>query len=272
MDRQREGAFADWVGRSVESTDVAAAAPLRRLAATLDHEGRHWPRGVLPPLAHWLFHLPEAPQSALGADGHPAKGGFLPPISHPRRMWAGGRLRFLAPIPIGATMAKRTTILDIAEKTGAAGGMVFVTLRHVVAVDGADAIHEEQDLVYLPIAAPAPPRPVEHPRPESERRLSADATLLFRFSALTFNTHRIHYDIDYARDVELYPGLVVHGPLQAMLLVDHAMRDGIVPSSFSFRGRAPLYAGRGFAVARAGDELWVRDEAGVTTMTASMRP
>ncbi|KQS04137.1 hypothetical protein ASG11_07655 [Sphingomonas sp. Leaf357] len=261
--------FDAWVGRSIEAIDTVTAAPLDRLAATLDRDRAHWPAGELPPLGHWLFHLPDAPQSKLGADGHPAKGddgGFMPPIPHPRRMWAGGRLHFLAPVPIGAVLVKRTTITSIIDK----GGMIFVTLLHQIMADGVTAIEEEQDVVYLPIAAPSPPKSVDRPAPDSTRELRIDAPLLFRFSALTFNAHRIHYDLAYARDVELYPALVVHGPLQAMVLLDHAMREGVRPNRFAFRARAPLYAGRHVTIARAGESLWVRDETGTVTMTATI--
>jgi 3-methylfumaryl-CoA hydratase len=266
-DRPSPSIFVDWIGRSVETVDIADAATLRRLAATLD---RDEPGQVVPPLGHWLFHLPEAPQSTLGSDGHPTKGGFLPPITQPRRMWAGGRIRFLAPIAPGMEMIKRTTIIDIAEKQGTSGGMVFVTLRHVIIAGGEDTVVEEQDLVYLPIAAPAAPRAVERPAATHERAMRAHEALLFRFSALTFNAHRIHYDLAYARDVEHYPALVVHGPLQATLLLDFARDNGALPSSFAFRGRAPLYAGRGFTLCHAGEELWIRDDRGDVTMTASI--
>ena len=258
-----EAAFANWIGRSVETTDIASGAALRRLAATLD---RPPPEHVVPLLGHWLFHLPDARQSALGSDGHPAKGGFLPPIAQPRRMWAGGRLRFLAPIRIGARLVKRTTIIGIVDK----GAMTFVTLLHVIAADGEDAIVEEQDLVFLPIAPPAPPKPIERPTPDSTREMIADETMIFRFSALTFNAHRIHYDLPYAQEIEQYPALVVHGPLQAMLLIGAALDDGLVPSAFSFRGRSPLYAGRAFTVSRAGHALWVRDASDAVTMTAEV--
>ena len=258
--------FAHWIGRTVQSTDLVTTAPVARLAATLDHDGGHWPAGGLPPLGHWLFHLPDAAQSELGSDGHPRKGGFLPPIAQARRMWAGGRLTFAAPIPIGAALVRRSTIHAIEPK----GAMTFVTVHHDLLIDNIVAVSEEQDIVYLPITAPAPPRPVERPAPEHERRMVADETMLFRFSALTFNAHRIHYDLSYARDVELYPGLVVHGPLQAMLLLDEAQRMGERPSRFAFRGRAPLYARRSFTIARAGADWWIRDESGTVTMTATI--
>ncbi|HEX8419533.1 MAG TPA: MaoC family dehydratase N-terminal domain-containing protein [Sphingomonas sp.] len=261
------GPWGEWIGRSIEAYDDVVAAPVERLAALFDHDGAHWPAEALPPLGHWLFTLPDAPQSALGPDGHPARGGFLPPIAQPRRMWAGGRLRFLAPIGIGTRLRRRTTVTAIDTK---ANGLTFVTLHHAITADGVTAVEEEQDLVYLPIAPPGPAKPVAVGAAESTRQLIPDPTMLFRFSALTFNAHRIHYDRDYARGVELYPDLVVHGPLQAMLLVDHALRDGIVPTRFAFRARAPLHPGTPATLARGGSDLWVRDATGAVTMTASL--
>ncbi len=263
-----EGRFDDWIGRSVATEDVVTASPIARLAATLGHDGAHWSVGMLPLLGHWLFHLSGAPRDTLGADGHPALGGFMPPVGYPRRMWAGGRLRFLGPVPVGATLDKRTTIAAVAEKPG----MTFVTLRHDLSVDGVERIVEEQDLVYLPITEPRPPKRVERPAPAITRAMTSDEVLLFRFSALTFNGHRIHYDAPYAREVELYPGLVVHGPLQAMLLIELATGEGIVPAAFSFRGHAPLFLGRAFTLAMAGNELWITDEGGTVTMTAETTP
>ncbi len=262
--------FADWIGRFTESSDLIVEAPVRRLAATLNHDASHWSSGTLPLLGHWLFHLPEAAQSVLASDGHPVAGGFLPPIPQPRRMWAGGRLRFLAPIPIGSAVTKRTTIVDIVEKQGATGGMTFVTLRHDLMVQGALAVEEEQDLVYLPVTAPVPSKAGDPRVAMSERHMTAEAALLFRFSALTFNAHRIHYDLPYAQTVELYPALVVHGPLQAMLLLDHAVRERSAPKRFAFRARSPLYAGQGFRLARADEALWVCTDNGVVTMTAEI--
>ena len=265
-----EGAFDDWIGRSIETSDLVTAGPVRRLAATLDHDGAHWPRDALPPLGHWLFNLPDAPRAALGRDGHPALGTFLPPIAQPRRMWAGGRVRFIALIAIGANLVRRTTILAVATKQGSAGGMTLLTLRHELIADGTLAVDEEQDLVYLPVTAPAPPRAVDRPPPETTRAMTADEALLFRFSALTFNSHRIHYDLPYTREVEHYPALVVHGPLQAMLLADFAGSDGLQLKQFDYRGRAPLYAPGRFTLARAGHELWVANADGQVTMTATV--
>ena len=263
-----EGAAAAWIGRSVETEDLITTAPVRRLAATLGHDGLHWPAGALPPLGHWLFHLPDATRDQLGEDGHPRRGGVLPPITYPRRMWAGGRLRFMAPVPFGALVSKRSTIAAVAEKPG----MTFVTVHHTLAVAGAAVVSEEQDLVFLPIAAPSPPKAVDRPVADFTRAMVADETLLFRYSALTFNAHRIHYDLSYACEVERYRGLVVHGPLQATLLLDLSMTRGVMPSAFSFRARAPLYAGRHFTLAMAGADLWVVDEQGTITMTATIDP
>ena len=260
--------FAEWIGRSIEIADTVTEGPIKRLAATLDHDGAHWPKGAVPPLGHWLFGLPDAPQSRLGPDGHPARGGFFPPIDQPRRMWAGGRVEFLKPMAFGAAFRRKTTVQLIEEKKG--GAMTLLTLLHEIFADEVLAIREEQDLVYLPITPPAPPRAVERTKAETSRALTSDATLLFRYSALTFNSHRIHYDPQYGREVELYPGLVVHGPLQATLLIDHALRDGLTPRQFDFRARSPLYAGERFRVNRAGGELWVEKDGGVVTMTASV--
>lgn len=259
--------YRDWIGRSVEVRDDVVAGPVRRLAATLDHDGAHWPADAVPLLGHWLFALPDAPQAELGADGHPHRGAFLPPIPQPRRMWAGGRFRFLGPIRFGTVLTRRTTIRAVDSKPN---GMTFVTLLHEIAADGVAAVEEEQDLVYLLIAPPAAPKHVDVPEPRSQRPFVATETQLFRFSALTFNAHRIHYDADYVRSVEHYPGLVVHGPLQAMLLLDHAIREGAAPRRFAFRARAPLYAGTRAMLERTADDLWVRDARGTVTMTASI--
>ncbi|WP_199857300.1 acyl-CoA dehydrogenase [Sphingomonas sp. EC-HK361] len=241
---------------------------MRRLAAALGDAAERWRSGFVPPLAHWLYHLPEDDRSALGPDGHPARGDFLPPIAEPKRMWAGGRVAFLAPIAIDAVIEKQTTIAAITRKLGRSGAMTLVTLRHEISTDGTCAIEEEQDLVFLPRAPFAPPRAIDVPAPAASRVMMADATLLFRFSALTFNAHRIHYDRDYARDVEGYPDLVVHGPLQAMFLMNFALENGARPSRFAYRGHAPLIVDRPFTVARNGPFLWVRDDSGTVTMTA----
>jgi 3-methylfumaryl-CoA hydratase len=238
--------FSAWVGRVEAAADTISARQARQMAATLGVEGQFEDGAPLPPLWHWMGWTPETPMSGLGPDGHPARGGFLPPVPLERRMWAGGRLRFHAPLVIGERIERRSEILKVAEKTGSTGQMVFVTVRHEVAGAAGPAISEEQDIVY--VAMPdrfVPPPPVAAPEdPLWSEPVAVDTVRLFRFSALTFNGHRIHYDLPYARGVEKYPGLVVHGPLQAMLLMEAARRrnPGHVPSGFRFRGVRPLFA------------------------------
>lgn len=265
--------FDGWVPTSSEQHDDLVAAPLRRLAALFDHDGAHWPAKELPPLAHWLYFLPEAPQSTIGTDGHPARGASLPPIDAPRRMWAGGRLTFHAPLPIGARATRRSIVTDVKIKDGRSGRLTFVTVRHDILVEGRAAIIEEQDLVFRGDGSGTPPAAPPDPRPATVRRdFTADATALFRFSALTFNAHRIHYDRAYAVEQEHYPDLVVHGPYQAMLLADHLLRTtGGRIASFSFRGARPLFVDRAAALNLAGDgpvALWTTDQDGCACMEA----
>ena len=274
--------YSAWVGRSETRHDIATAAPLVGLAALLDHDAA--PPATVPPLGHWLYFLPDARQSAIGDDGHPRRDerGLLPPVPLPRRMWAGGRVEFLAPIAVGAALTRVTTIAAIRAKQGASGDLLFVTLQHDIAADGVPAIREEQDLVYRAAAtastAPSTPPPAEPEPADAVRRVTADPVLLFRYSALTFNAHRIHYDRDYARDVEGYAGLVVHGPLIATLLIDHARREmpTLAPRHFSFRAEAPLIDGAPFDLCLtregSGARLWARDAGGRTTMRAEVTP
>ncbi len=238
--------FAAWVGRSEQAEDAITPRRARQMAATLGVDGLALATGdMLPPLWHWMGWLPETPMSGLGPDGHPARGGFLPPVPLERRMWAGGRLSFHTDLRIGETMRRHSTILKVSEKTGTTGRMVFVTVGHDTHGPEGLAITEEQDIVY--VAMPdrfAPPPPVMAPdAPEWTDPVAMDTARLFRFSALTFNAHRIHFDLPYATEVEKYPGLVVHGPMQAMLLMQ-AARDraaGRRPARFRFRGVRPLF-------------------------------
>jgi 3-methylfumaryl-CoA hydratase len=233
------------VGRVEEAQDIVTARQARQMAATLDLSGPSFADGdPLPALWHWMGWTPETPMAELGPDGHPAKGGFLPPVPLERRMWAGGRLEFLAPLRIGETLHRRSEILNVAEKTGSTGRMVFVTVRHEVTGQEGLAIREEQDIVY--IAMPdrfTPPPPVPAPSAAWRQDVAMDSVRLFRFSALTFNAHRIHFDLPYATAVEKYPGLVVHGPMQAMLLMQAARgrSGGNVPRGYRFRGVRPLF-------------------------------
>ncbi|MFN7056729.1 MaoC family dehydratase N-terminal domain-containing protein [Hyphomonas sp.] len=270
-----------WTGRTEARTETLASAPAKGLAATLDQEKEGFgPGAELPPLWQWLYFLPQARASEMGRDGHPKLGGFLPPVALPRRMWAGSRCRFHAPLRIGEEAAKTSEILKVAEKSGRAGTMVFVTVRHVWSVGGEARAEEEQDIVYLPIPEVfAPPEAVAVPEGNWRERLAIDAVLLFRFSALTFNAHRIHYDRTYAMETEKYPGLVVHGPLQAMLLMEAARRwvPGLKVAAFEFRGLRPLFdhdeisvCGRRLEDGRI--ELHTCDGAGAAGMRALLTP
>jgi len=244
--------FDAWIGRETAERDMPSAETYERLAALLDHDRPPWPPGSVPPLGHWLNFLPSARQSQVGEDGHPRRGGVLPADLPPRRMWAASRVKFEAPLPFGARVERKTVIVAIAPKRGRSGDMVFVTLAHAISADGVLAVSEEQDIVYRAPppaedrsegASASPPAEVQE-IPAWSRPMTPDATLLFRFSALTFNAHRIHYDAPYARDVEGYPGLVVQGPLVATLLMDHYLRRYPQSriASFSFRAVSPLFA------------------------------
>ncbi|HEY1632475.1 MAG TPA: MaoC family dehydratase N-terminal domain-containing protein [Rhizomicrobium sp.] len=255
----------DLLGRTDIVTDIASPVPLLGLAALLDYDAPPWD-GV-PPLGHWLYFLNSARQSALGPDGHPKRGDA---DVLPRRMWAGSRITFHAPIRIGALLEKRSTVASVADKSGASGAMTFVTLHHEIEADGKLAIREEQDVVYRAASGEAPKSTSAMPTPTWQRSVTPDETQLFRFSALTFNAHRIHYDKDYARDIEGYPALVVQGPYTATLLMDLALRYGPPPSRFSFRARRPHFAGRVLNLCGEGGRLWSTDEAGQVGMTAEI--
>lgn len=270
--------FQAWLGKKESRTDLVAAEPVRRLAALLDHDSPPWRHNELPPLGHWLFHSTDARQSQLGVDGHPRKGGFMPSIALQRRMWAGSRIRFLRSVDIGAKLTRHSTIVAIDDKKASSGEMVLVRLRHEFQSDTHVAIEEEQDIVYLDKASAtqqARPREVpEVPAAQVTRRCHATPELLFRYSALTFNAHRIHYDRDYARTEEQYPGLVVHGPLLATLLMDHflRLRRASRVSGFTFRARAPVFDAEVFDLCLAendrGADLWVAGADGQVKMTA----
>lgn len=203
--------------------DVATVGHARLMAATVDLEGTSFGVGTaLPPLWHWIYFLEGSPAKDLGPDGHPARGGFLPPVPLPNRLWAGGRVDFLHPVPLGAVMHKHSQVLGVAHKQGRSGPLVFVTVLHEVLVGDEVCIREEHDIVYREAsAAPTPtpdPTPDAGPCADMTRPWRPTSTQLFRYSALTFNGHRIHYDLDYCRNVEGHDHLVVHGPLSATLL------------------------------------------------------
>ncbi len=270
--------YADWVGRTETLEDVVTAAPLAALSALLDRdEPAPRPGDAAPPLAHWLYFQPLYRESDVGADGHAVKGSFLPPVALPRRMWAGSRLTFMRPLVVGSAVRRTTTIRDITAKQGKSGALVFVTIRHEVSDAGGLVLSDEHDIVYRGETGLAP-RADPAPTGETWRReIRPDPVLLFRYSAVTFNSHRIHYDHPYATQVEGYPGLVVHGPLIATLLVDLLRREvpGATLKTYAFRALRPLFDTANFFTCGVPDEpkrsarLWTRDAEGAMTMDAT---
>jgi len=267
-----------WIGQRETRTDLVTAAPLAALAATLDRDDVD-SLSEVPPLHHWLYFLPATPMRQLGADGHPARGGFLPPVPLPRRMWAASRVRFHRPLRVAETITRTSEIVDVQAKDGKSGPLVFVKVRHELAMDLAPAITEDQEIVYREDPRPGAPSPAPKPAPGDavwQREIRPDPVLLFRYSASTFNGHRIHYDRPYATDVEGYPGLVVHGPLLATLLADLVRRNlpDATLAHFEFRAVRPVFDSAPFQLcgAPAPDgrsvSLWVRDAEGALCMEA----
>ncbi len=275
--------FSDWIGRTEIVEDIAHAAPAVALTATLDRDPTLMPTGSsLPPLWHWLFFLPMHRQSEIGPDGHAKRGGFLPPVALPRRMWAGGQFEFRAPIRIGDRMARTSTIDDVTAKEGRTGKLVFVKVRHELRANGATApaLVEIHDIVYREAQQPddvAPPPQRASAEALWHREIVPDDVLLFRYSALTFNGHRIHYDRKYVTEVEGYPGLIVHGPLIATLLMDLLRRE--MPeadvASFRFKAVRPTFDPHPFRLNGALQpdgttvRLWAQDHEGWLTMDAT---
>jgi len=266
-----------WVGRSEERRDVIQSERCVALQAALNLSGDRLSDGdALPPLWHWLYFWDIAPRSELGRDGHPAVGGFMPPVGQARRMWAGSRVTFPGTLGLGEPATRVSTIEKVAEKSGRSGKLVFVTVRHELSGSDGLAVIDEHDIVYREDTGKgASARPGE-PAPEGAQwveTVDPDPTLLFRYSALTFNGHRIHYDRDYARDVEGYDGLVVHGPLLATMMV--GMAAGSLPdrsvSRFEFRGMRPVMDTETFTVNVDPDgedavDVWVANGEGMFAM------
>lgn len=227
------------LGRTETRTDQVRLGMLAQMAVTL---GVPVPNG-LPPLWHWTLFQHWAPSDELGPDGHPIRGAFIPALPElPRRMWAGGRVRFLGPLQAGDAVTRVSTIRAVRDTVGRSGRLVFVTVHHAITGPSGLAIDEEQDLVYrgLDGAATVSAEPVAEASPGPRQTLVPDPVLLFRYSALTGNGHRIHYDLDHVRQVEGYPGLLVHGPLQATLML------GLLPSTvarFHYRALRPAFHG-----------------------------
>lgn len=283
MDSVRPQQWAEleqWIGRSETVEDEASLGLIRRLAALLDRDPGTFTAGTpLPEGWHGVLFAPLAPQSTLGADGHPQRGDFLPPIPLPRRMFAGRRTRFLAPIRVGEAVRRVSTIASITQKQGRSGRMVFVTIRHGITPVSlkVEAVVEEQDLVFRQAVgleeggrgagpAAAAEGPGEVPAGAQRIPFRSDPPLLFRYSALTFNAHRIHYDADYTRGIEGYPALVVNGGLTALFLLEIArsqMRRRLM--AFTARNARPLFAGRPASLAWHAEaanrvRLWALDD------------
>lgn len=267
----------DWQGRSEEQSDLIAAFPANALAATLDRDDAEYSIGdALPPLWHWLHFLPLHKLQDSGYDGHAALGTFLPPVPLPRRMWAGSRLTFLAPMKIGQALRKRSEIKTMSHKSGRSGDLVFVTVLHEVFDGDLLCLNEEHDIVYRAAPAKDAVSPPLHLAPECSdfsRKIDPDPVLLFRYSALTFNGHRIHYDQPFCVGTEGYDGLVVHGPLLATFMLDVLRRK--IPdaqiNAFDFRALAPVFDTHPFSVHGVANpdgtvKLWIKRHDGALAM------
>ncbi len=269
-----------WVGRVETVHDSIGPTPVAALAATLDHPAAPVLAGdALPPLWHWLYFLPLHRQSEIGPDGHARRGGFLPPVPLPRRMWAGSQFEFHSPVRVGDSVARTSTIADVAVKTGRSGQLVLVKVKHELRCNGAaaPALTEFHDIVYREARQPGDAEPAPTLAAHAahwQRGVVPDDVLLFRYSALTFNGHRIHYDRRYVTEVEGYPGLIVHGPLIATLLMDLLRRE--LPeadvAAFRFKAVRPTFDLHPFSVQgrREGNgvKLWAQDHEGWLTMDA----
>ena len=267
-----------WIGREEVCEEEASAGLVTRFNAMLNRPGAVNSGDVAPQLVHFCIAPAAAQTSELGEDGHPARGGFLPPVPLPRRMWAGGALEFVSPIHVGAKASRRSTVRDVVVKEGRSGTLCFVTVDHCIESDGKLAINERQDIVYRDFDKTEPgqqPKKPATPAPEGQwsETIVPTTPLLFRYSALTYNGHRIHYDLPYTRDVEGYPGLVVHGPMQATFLIHFAERlKGRAPARFEFRSLSPLFDNEPLTINAREDEnglvLWTARVGGPIAMEA----
>jgi len=274
----------DWIGKTESTRDVVTPMPYAALSATLDYPPERPPAGTpLPPLWHWLYFLPLYRESEVGADGHAKRGGFLPPVPLPRRMWAASQFEFKEPLRVGDELVRTSTIADVTEKSGRSGSLVFVKVRHEIRRQNESeaAIVEFHDIVYREAPKPDAVAPEVQPAPPTsawQRTIVPDDVLLFRYSALTFNSHRIHYDRRYVTTVEGYPGLVVHGPLLATLLLDLLRRElpQATVTRYEFRAARPVFDNHPFQLCGQPSEdlksvhLWVKDHEGALTMDATV--
>ena len=267
----------EWIGKTETVTDTINLFPCKALAATLNKKREPQEGDMLPPLWHWLYFLEAAHQGELAIDGHRKRGRFLPPIHLPRRMWAGSQIQFHSEIAIGKKLTRRSTIESIRETSGRSGALAFVRVRHEIGSDQLPAITEYQDIVYREAAKPGSESPAnasaESPG-DYRLEMTADSRLLFRYSALTFNAHRIHYDYQYATQTEGYPGVIVHGPLLATLMLDLLSSNfpEYTTKNFEFSALAPIFGPNRFCVhgtnpdSMGNTSLWVSDHTGQLCM------
>ncbi len=266
--------FEQWLGRSTTTTAQLEVSQANRMAVTLDRDPTFQAGDRLPPLWHWLYFHDLARAADLGQDGHPKLGLFLPPVPLPRRMWAGGSFVFHAPLYLGETVTRTSVIRSITPKTGRSGALYFVTVEHTVATGAVLNLVEEQNIVYreLPTAAATIQAEAAPINAEYSQAYTVNSTTLFRYSALTFNGHRIHYDVDYCRQVEGYPNLVIHGPLIATLLLDLYSQQAQPLHWLRYQAKSPLFLPHPFTVngkqTSAGAQLWASNHAGQVAMAA----
>lgn len=266
----------EWIGREETRSELLTDALVERFNATFDRQGPLETGAAAPLLIHLCLGQPAVPTAELGPDGHPARGGFLPPVPLPRRMWAGGEVAFHDDIRIGEVVTRRSAIADVTLKEGRTGTLCFVTVNHHVTSGGRDVLTERQDIVYRGADKPGgAPHPAPEPAPpgDNRREITATPAFLFRYSALTFNGHRIHYDTPYTTGEEGYPGLIIHGPVQATLLAQYAADlRGAPPTRFSFRSLSPIFDTQDFSLNATSDgddmKLWTAATGGPVAMTA----
>jgi len=282
MQNDSQQQFSEWIGKAQSASSILTIAPMEGLAAILDRDSTAFSIGdALPPLWHWLYFLETSKQSELAEDGHPHRGDFLPPIDLPRRMWAGSRLNFIRPLLAGEDIRRNSTIQSIKLKQGRSGSLGFVCVTHEFSDSSGVLLIEEHDIVYrdMPTGIVSAPSPLKaDDNHDFARTVTPDPVLLFRYSALTFNGHRIHYDRAYAKDVESYPGLVVHGPLLATFLLELFADNhpDATLSGFSFKAIKPVFDNDSFQVCgnkpdnTGNAKLWIADNAGNLCMEAQV--
>jgi len=272
--------LSQWIGNKETLEETISAVPLLRLAATLDREPGEIAVGdEVPALWHWIYFLAPTRASELGHDGHAALGDFMPPVPLPRRMWAGGKFKFIKPLHVGDLARKESTIRDVTVKQGRTGKLCFVEVEHCIFVGKELRFSETHNIVYRDAKQPGEDNilaPEAPQNPEWTREVFPNSTLLFRYSALTFNAHRIHYDLDFCRQQEGYPGLVFHGPLTATLLLELAMQNnpGRSLKSYEFKALSPLFDNAPFSLNGKMDgtkiEMWAANADNRLAMRASV--